>query len=60
MAEKADRISDLISKLTEQTKKLKFYVNPNSKFKIFYEFIHTLIIIYSIFAVPLFVSDLTD
>lgn len=46
---------DLRVKLADQTKHLKYYIKPDSYGAIIYELLHTLVIIYSLFAIPVYV-----
>jgi len=46
----------LLKRKMENKNRLKYYIDPNSKWKILYEVVHTWMILYSIFAVPLIVG----
>lgn len=55
----APKLAELIhekKKMNEHLKSLKYYINPNSRWKILYELIHTGVIIYSVFALPIYVG----
>ncbi len=45
----------LQKKLDENQQRLKYFIHPESNIKYLYEFIHTLIILYSSFGVPVYV-----
>jgi hypothetical protein len=40
---------------SDDTKHLGWFIHPESNWRFFYEFVYTLVILYSIFAVPLYV-----
>lgn len=44
-------------KLEAHLKSLKYYIDPNSNWKILYELLHTLSITYSVFALPVYVKE---
>ena len=46
----------LLKKKLELEKRLRYYIHPDSKWKMLYELLHTLVIIYSIFTIPLIVG----
>jgi len=55
----APKLAELIrekKKMNDHLKSLKYYINPSSKWKIIYEVIHTLVIIYSVFSLPIYVG----
>jgi len=45
-----------LQKRSENQPKLKYFIHPESDMRYLYEFIHTLIILYSSFGVPVYVS----
>jgi len=54
----APKLAELIhekKKMNEQLKSLKYYINPNSVWKTIYELVHTFVIMYSAFALPIYV-----
>ena len=46
-------------KLEAHLKSLKYYIDPDSNWKILYELLHTLAITYTVFALPVFVNKLS-
>lgn len=51
-------VMDLKKKLNLHLQALRFYIEPDSKWNNLYEFVHLIMIIYSLFAIPIYVSPL--